>query len=613
MTTHFSNAMWRASRGWLTTLLLAVFLMLGVAVQAAEVSVKASLSRTVTVIGEPVQFQIKVTGKPATDIPDVIVDGLEIRYVGASKQQSIQFGSGPMRNESSTTYAYDVTADKNGTYTFPAVTVEVDGKPYLTQPVKLTVQASSADDAVRPKAQGLAEIVVPKTTLYVGETIPVELHLYVDSRVHWQPVAMPEIFGEGFTKQKMPEPRRPETVTKNGLECDHMVFKTAITPGKAGKLSLGPGEVIYNAQVPRARKSGPRSPFDIFGDDFFGEPMFAQTQQVKVKSQPVELTVKPLPATGKPRDFSGAVGKFSFSADGSPAVVKAGDPVTMKLRITGRGNFDRVEAPALQNPAGWRSYPPSSEFKKDDSDELGLSGTKTFAMAVIPEEKKTQMPAFTFSYFDPETEKYVTLASDPAPLQVDGAKPAAATPRPAPVTATATPEPTPAKAAPAATDILGPLYEPGPRKSFTPLYARREFLLAQSVPAAALCLLLAYRLRRRPDAAAARTAALRREKAALLAKLRTAQMPHPEFLEGAARVVQITTALATGTDAAGVDATAARALADTDTAEIIEEVFNARAELLFAGGGRDERRGSTDDRARVLAALEKFGRNHAQS
>lgn len=595
--------------------LVALGLVLGEIAHAAEVSVKASLSRSVTVIGEPVQFQIKITGKPATDIPDFVVDGLEISYVGASKQQSIQFGSGPMRNESSTTYGYDVLAAKNGAYTFPAVTVEVDGKQYQTQPVKLTVQASSADDAVRPKAQGLVEIVVPKTTVYVGETIPVELHLYVDSRVHWQPVAMPEISGEGFTKQKMPEPRRPESVTKNGLECDHMVFKTAITPSKAGKISIGPGEVIYNAQVPRARKSGRRSPFDIFGDDFFGEPMFAQTQQVKVKSQPVELTVKPLPATGKPRDFSGAVGKFQFSADGSPAAVQVGDPVTMKLRVSGRGNFDRVEAPALQNPDGWRSYPPSSEFKKDDPDELGLSGTKTFAMAVIPEEKKTQMPAFTFSYFDPEAEKYVTLASDPAPLQVDGAKPAAATPRPAPVAATATPEPTPAKPAPVATDILGPLYETGPRKSFTPLYARREFLIAQCVPAAALFLLLAYRLRRRPDTTAARNAALRREKTTLLAKLRTAQMPHPEFLEGAARVVQLTTALATGADAAGVDAPAARALADADTADIIDEVFNARAELLFAGGGRDASRGADADadRARVLAALEKFGRNHAQS
>ena len=598
--------------GWLLALFLVLLCGPG---HAADVSVKASLSRTVTVIGEPVQLQIKVTGgKRAGDIPDVTVDGLEIRYAGTQTQRSIQLGFGANRNESSVIYTYEVTADKNGTYTIPAISLDVDGQAYRTQPAVLTVQPSSADDATRPQARGLVEIIVPKKTAYVGEMLPVEIRLYVDSRVKWQPVAMPELSGEGFTKQKMPEPHQPEGVTKNGIEYDLMIFKTAITPGKAGKISIGPAEIIYNAQVPRARPSRQPNPFDLFGNDIFGDSLFAQTQQIKARGAAVELTVKPLPATGQPRDFSGAVGKFQFSAEGSPGAVKAGDPVTMKMRVTGRGNFDRMAAPALRDPAGWRTYPPSGVFKKDDGDEVGLSGTKTFEMAVIPEEKKTQMPVFTFSYFDPEAEKYVTLTSDPAPLRVDGVKTPAATPAPPPVPVPPAPEAAPTPSTPVATDILGPLDEAGPLQSFTPLYERRSFWLAQLAPASVLLLLLAFRLRSRPDAHAARRAALRREKSALLAKLRAGPMTHPEFFDTAARVAQIATALATGTDAAGVDATAARALAGTDTAtaEVLEEIFDARAELLFAGGGRDESRVSGDDRARVLAVLERFGRHHAK-
>ena len=601
----------RGWRGWL----VALALLLGATAQAADVSVKASLSRSVTVIGEPVQFEIKITGaKHAGDIPDVTVDGLEIRYAGTTKQQSLQFGFGNNRNESSLIYLYEVTPAKNGTFTFPAIAVDVDGQTLKTEPVKLTVQASSVDESTRPRAQGIVELSVAKKTAYVGEMIPVEVRLYVDARVKWQPVAMPEISGEGFTRQKMLEPRHTKQVTKNGFDHDMLVFRTAIAPGKAGKLSIGPVEMIYNAQVPRARPNRPRSPFDLFGDDLFGDPIFAQTQQVRVKAAAVELTVKPLPAAGKPREFSGAVGSFQFAAEGSPHAVKIGDPVTMKLRISGRGSFDRVEAPALQEPGGWRSYPPAGTFQKDAGDDLGMSGTKTFEMAVVPEEQKTQMPAFQFSYFDPEAEKYVTLASVPAPLKVDGVKAATAA-TPAPKTPDAAPVPkTEPAAPPTATDILGPLDAAGPRKSFTPLYERREFRLAQIVPGIVLLLLLAFRLRGRPDAGAARTAALRREKAVLLARLRAGEMAHPEFFDAAARVAQIATALATGADAAGVDATAARALAGADaaTAEVIEEVFNARAELLFAGGGRDESRVSGEDRARVLAALETFGRNHAK-
>ena len=152
------------------------------------------------------------------------------------------------------------------------------------------------------------------------------------------------------------------------------------------------------------------------------------------------------------------------------------------------------------------------------------------------------------------------------------------------------------------------------RKSFTPLFERREFWLAQAGVLAALLVLVALRVRRGPNAEAVRSAALRREKAGLLAKLRRSEIAQAEFFDAATRVIQIDAAMATGADAAGVDASAARALAGSDeaTADVIDEVFNARAELLFAGGGRDDGRLPGDERARVLAALEKIGRNHAK-
>lgn len=614
MTAIFSKCAWRSTFfRWLPVLML----MLGVTAQAADVSVKASLSRGVTIIGEPVQFQIKITNaKRAGDPPDLAVDGLDIRYVGPSTNSVMRLDQNGFHSETTTVQVYQVTAAKNGTFTIPAVEVDVNGRKYKTEPVTLTVQASAVGDAARPQAQGKLELIVPKKTAYVGEMIPVELRLTVDSRVRWQVVSMPEISGEGFTKQKMPEPRRPERVMKDGRDSDVLIFKTAITPGKAGTITLGPAEVVYDAQIPRGRRSGSRSMFDIFDDDIFGDQFFAQTQRIKLKAEPVELTVKPLPAAGKPRDFSGAVGTFQFSAAGSPSQVKVGDPVTMKLEVSGRGNFDRVEAPALKNSAGWRGYPPSGSFKKEDGDELGTSGTKTFEMAVIPEEKKTQMPEFTFSYFDPEAETYVTLASEPAALRVDGAKPAVPVPAPAPTPAADEPktEPDPPKSAPVPTDILGPRYDAGARKSFEPIYERQEFWLAQAGMLGVLLVVIGFRVRGGgPGTAAVRSAALRREKAALLARLRRGEIAHAEFFDAATRVIQIDAALTTGANAAGVDATAARALAGPDeaTAEVIDEIFNARSELLFAGGGRDDSRVSGDERSRVLAALDRIGGNHA--
>src|SRR6202040_1890881 len=92
---------------------------------------------------------------------------------------------------------------------------------------------------------------------------------------------------------------------------------------------------------------------------------------------------------------------------------------------------------------GWHKYPPSSKFKQDD--EVGLSGTKAFEMVLSPNEKKQGLPLLAFSYFDPVKEQYVTMHSEPIPINVQGGAAVAQTAgaaqsaAPAPSTATGRP------------------------------------------------------------------------------------------------------------------------------------------------------------------------------
>ncbi len=583
----------------LSWLVVAVCLFAAGALPAAELAVSAQLSSNSTGVGEPVQLQIKVAGaRSATQAPVVDVDGLRINYLGPSQNTSMRIENGSMVSETSVTYIYQVEPTRTGDFTIPAVSIPVDGRTMQTRPVGLKVESGGSQNATRGAAAGL-EVVLPKRTAYVGEMVPVEIRFSIDPGVRWQIEAMPTIPGEGFTKQKLPEPRQ-ERGNKNGRDVEVMVFRTAITPSKAGKITLGPVEIPYVAQVPRAQPRRPRG----FFDDIFGDSAFAVNQRFRAHADAVELDVKPLPAAGRPENFSGAVGQFKFSAEGSPKRVKIGDPITMKLSVSGRGNFDRTEAPALRDAAGWRSYPASASFKADD--DLGLSGTKTFSMAVIPEEKKAAMPAFEFVYFDPAAGKYVTLASAPETLVVEGGAPP-----PAPVAAVpaeqATPPPSAPEPAPPG-DILGIRYDAGRgRHSFQPLYTTRGFWMVQAVPLAGLLALLGFKLRRH-DANGKRSAAWRREKAHLLARLRVADVPEQEFIEAAARVIQLDTALATGRMAESVDAAAAQASRQLapETAEAIERIFSARAELLYAGVSGGSEPLSPAGRRDVLAALEKF-------
>ena len=361
--------------------------------------------------------------------------------------------------------------------------------------------------------------------------------------------------------------------------------------------------------TPRAKRARAKSPFDLFDNGFFDEPFgpFGQMERRKVTAEPAELDVKPLPAAGRPADFSGAVGKFEMAVESSPKQVKVGDPVTVKMRISGTGNFDRVNAPTLIEPNGWHAYEASGEFKPNDDTQS--NGTKTFEMAVVPEERKTQMPQVQFSYFDPEAEKYVTLKSDPAALVVTGAP----VPVPAKVEPASEPAPTPEPAKEVAKDIAGLRYEGGVRRdSFEPVYRSRIFWMTQGVPLLVLAGLLGARFLRK-DEAASRTAALRRERSEMWRKVR-GESGHADFYEAAARLVQVETALATGHPDASVDAATARATRalDEETAAGIDVIFSRRAELLYAGSAPGDGRVSQGEKDRALTALERFSEGHAK-
>jgi len=322
--------------------------------------------------------------------------------------------------------------------------------------------------------------------------------------------------------------------------------------------------------------------------------------------------VKPLPQAGKPTDFSGAVGNFQLATEGSPKQVKIGDPITMKMRVSGRGNFDRMTAPVLADAAGWRTYPPSSTFKADD--QLNYSGTKTFEVAVVPEAKKTAMPVFHFSYFDPLSEKYVTLNSETAALTVEGnAPPVPSTAALAPDSPAATPKPAAVERRP--DDILGLRYERDEPQGFAPLYEQREFWYAQGGVAVVLLGFAGFKARRRPDAAVRHRAALRQEKEAFWRRLRRGEMGYVDFFDAAARIAQIDTALVTGRPLASIDAATIRASAQLDEAAAgtIEDIFNARAELHYAGGGSGNGRVSAAERERVIGALRQLEKNHARN
>jgi hypothetical protein len=456
-----------------------------------------------------------------------------------------------------------------------------------------------------------AELIVPKKTAYVGEIVPVEIRLGFDPRAHPKLLDGPEITGQGFTAQKLQQSgENLETI--NGRSYDVVTFKTAIAAARVGKFEIGP--VKAKAQVLAARRPNTprsRSPFDLFNlddpfsDPFFADPFsqFAERREVEINSEPVAFEVKPLPQTAPP-SFSGAIGNFTMTTDAKPKSVQVGDPITVTSTVSGRGNFDRVNAPIVEDEHGWHKYPPSSKFKNDD--EVGISGTKTFETVLSPNEKKQSIPLLAFSYFDPVKERYVTLRSDPIAINVQGgaapAPPVAAQPASAtPATAAATPSPKPQ-------DILYQLTERGRMQSFTPLYTRPIFWTAQLIPLLALLGFAGWKIRqaRIDNREARRIATLQHEAAELMRKLRRNDVSPREYYAEASRVVRVKAALARNIDPNTVDAETA---ADTfglnaDSRERLRQLFEQSDELQYSGAHNGSERISPEDRRDVLELVE---------
>ena len=597
--------------------------------RADSPSVTAVLTSSETEVDRPVQLQIKVSGDSnATPPNDIAVDGLDIRYSGQS-----QLVEG--RNFHFTysfVYNYTILPLKAGTFTIPPQVVQTSSGKIRTPALALNVAPN--DDGTTTSRRGsrggggtasideksilFAELVVPKTTVYVGEPIPAEIRLGLNTRVPHRLIEGATLSGQGFTIQRMPNPEQTlESI--NGRSYEIVTFKTAITPIKSGKLEIAAKDAKAIVQIPQRRGSRQRSPFDLFGmDDPFNDPFFndplasmGEQREVKFSSKTTTIDVKPLPPNPPP-DFSGAVGHFSLTTEVKPKTAQVGDPLTVTANISGRGNFDAVTAPTMESDRGWHTYPPSANFKPDD--DIGISGTKTFEMVLTPNEPKKAMPPLVFSYFDPLKESYVTLKGDKLPVVVEGsplatASPAIASASTTPPSAAASPT-----AAPQAQDILYQLTDHGRwGQSFTPVFIQPDFWAVQAVPFLGLIGFFGWEMRKRrlENREGQRRAAWEHETAELQRKLRRADDPPDQYFAEALRVVQLKTALASGSRRVEpniVDAETAVAAFDLpdEKRDRVRELFRRSDELRYSGRENGHGKVAEETRREVLELIDSL-------
>ena len=393
----------------------AVFLLvsLGASAASADVSVRASARPQRAEVGQPISLTIEVNGTQGVAAPALdTLDGFTARYVGPSTQ--VTFVNGQL--SASVQHRYSLVPLRPGRFTLGPFRVEHQGQRYQTEPVTIEVVAAAAPQAPagapsgQPASAGTAfrlTLTTSNTEAYVHERLPVDVTLYIAQAARVADIQYPALPGDGLSIDKFPEPDRRQEVVE-GQTFDVFRFHTAIVPMRSGTVRLGPATLQVNV-LTRRRGSPLNDPF--FERFFQDDPFNTERRPVELRSDPLMLTVLPLPEQDKPPGFSGAVGSFRLAVSAAPTEVTAGDPITLHTKITGTGNLTDASAPRLTDPTRFRTY---------DARAVNTEpATKTFEQVLIPSDVGTTVvPPVEFSYFDPRARGYRTLRSEPITLVV---------------------------------------------------------------------------------------------------------------------------------------------------------------------------------------------------
>ncbi len=450
-------------------------------IEPSQISVGQSAQLTITSSG---------TGMEPVTMPDVA--GLEFRIIGQSRRIEIINGA----TLATTSIIVRVTPQAPGIFTIPGITPK-------SQPLVLRVNpdngagnpspsrapgwlgaakppAGASANGIRMTADGSAfvRLVLPKRDIYVGESIPVDIEVGLRSGFVTSLNGLPTLTGGEFTLNNLSH--QPERVEKliDGKPYTLLTWHSVIAAVKPGQYSL-------SVETPLTVKIRTRSPRESLLDDLLGDPFlqnfFGATvpKDITVSSPPSELTVLSLPAEGRPPDFTGAVGSFKIASDLSAAGAAAGDPLTLRMHVTGAGNFDRVDSAMLDHLDQWKTYPPKSSFKP--SDAVGHKGEKIFEQPLIASKPGTQtLPGLAFSYFDPGARRYETARSAPLSVTISPSAADSSLGAPqAPVTAAASPG---SPAAPSSKGLRPDhVVEDGAADSLVPLYLQPRFLVLPSL------------------------------------------------------------------------------------------------------------------------------------
>jgi hypothetical protein len=245
------------------------------------------------------------------------------------------------------TYTYFLAPKKRGNFTISQATINIDGQTYKTVPIKIQVTAAvdipkDPNDPNYLASQGIHLVAeVSKNNPYLNEAITVVYKIYVSPTVNLYNTGVFDIpkFNDFWKQQIHIKESKYQNGSYNGENYNYLVYKKIVLyPQKTGELEIDPASLNVSLAVPSNRR------------DIFGSMLMTRVNKI-ISTRKKTIQVKALPETGKPIDFTGAVGNFSLHVSSSKKALDANESIQLKVNVKGNGNLKLFKLPKISLPS----------------------------------------------------------------------------------------------------------------------------------------------------------------------------------------------------------------------------------------------------------------------
>lgn len=330
---------------------------------------------------------------------------------GPSRSSSTRIINGSMSQESS--YKYVLRPKKVGVFTILPANIKVKGKTIGTRPITIQVnKASKSKQSNTP--YGIAskkihlDVRSTKTTCFIGEPIVLTYTIYFNLNI--ANLNPKKIEYNGFWTESIDVKTNTKQSSYNGQPYNSAVIKQIVLiPQTKGRQAIPPLDVDLVASIPTDRR------------DFFGLPT-TQNIDFNVVSNSISINVLDVPESGKPKDFSGAVGQFDLDVILSKDSINVNESTSLKIIVSGKGNLNLLTTPQIDLNNDLEVYDPKSQ-DLIRVNQKGISGKKIEEYLIVPRFKGDYyIDPVEFSFFDTKKKQYVTLRVDEINLNVSSSK-----------------------------------------------------------------------------------------------------------------------------------------------------------------------------------------------